>query len=445
MKKFGTLFLCLNLLIGPSAYIYAGEPASFLPEIQLLLLKNDVTVPDGTFLFFNLTDDQPQTAGEDKPFISMPHFDKLDVHFNMDTTGSMEGEIANLQAALTDPIMTSIDGLVPDAAFSVSSYRDFPVSTFGDPGDYPFRLDHRITTDLPAVQTALNTLTAQGGGDLPESGFESLFQIAVGAGGVSWSGGSIAPFDPSGGEGSIGGAGFREGSLPVVVHITDVTSHSAADYGSWVSGEHSRAQAVAGLNSIGARFIGITSGQGGDELTEMLALAQDTDSVVLPCVFEAAGCTPNSCCIGLSGAEVSPVEGACPLVFQVDSDGNGLSTAVVDAIDYLTSSITRDVTIRVVRDESVFPGVDTACFVQTVTPLRFEGAPTCGPTPVILYNGFGNVSPGTQLFLEVTAQNNGCVTPSSVPKVFVVHLEILGDDVTVLKTLHIAIRIPPAS
>jgi hypothetical protein len=116
---------------------------------------------------------------------------------------------------------------------------------------------------------------------------------------------------------------------------------------------------------------------------------------------------------------------------------------VVDAIDYLADSVTRDVTIRVVRDESVYPGVDTMCFIQSVTPLRYEGAPTCGPTPVILFNGFGNVSQGTQLLFEVTAQNNGCVTPTSVAQVFVVHLEIIGDGVTVLKTLDVAIRIPP--
>ena len=62
-----------------------------LPQIQLLLLKDGFTIPDWAFLFFNLPNDQPQTAGTEKPFISIPQLDKIDVHFNMDTTGSMGG------------------------------------------------------------------------------------------------------------------------------------------------------------------------------------------------------------------------------------------------------------------------------------------------------------------------------------------------------------------
>ena len=36
---------------------------------------------------------------------------------------------------------------------------------------------------------------------------------------------------PGEAEGTIGGVGFREGSFPVVIHVTDQTSHEGSVYG----------------------------------------------------------------------------------------------------------------------------------------------------------------------------------------------------------------------
>jgi len=263
MKKIGViLVLGLSLLIGLGSTLYAEKAISNIAAIQFLLLKDRHPIPDWAFFYFELSDDQPQSAGADTPIVPLAQLEKLDVHFNMDTTGSMGGEIANLKSSLTDPIMVDIGNLVSDAAFGVSSYRDFPLTPFGEPGDYPFRLDQRVTTDLTAVQNAVDSYTAGGGADAPESGFEALFQITTGAGGVSWSGGSIDPFDPGETGGAIGGAGFRVDSLPVVVHISDTVSHPVSDYGSVITGEHSRTQVMNGLKNINARFIGISSGGG---------------------------------------------------------------------------------------------------------------------------------------------------------------------------------------
>jgi len=120
-----------------------------------------------------------------------------------------------------------------------------------------------------------------------------------------------------------------------------------------------------------------------------------------------------------------------------------LGTNVVDAIEFLSQYLTHDVSIQVVRDETVYPEVDTACFIKAVTPLRAEGVPTCGPTPTIVNGRFDNVPLGTQLFFEVVAQNLGCVEPSSKDQLFAVYLKIVGDGVTVLDILKVAILIPP--
>ena len=72
------------------------------------------------------------------------------------------------------------------------------------------------------------------GRDGPESGFEALYQIATGAGIAGPIGGVspvVAPFAPApDAVGSLGGVGFRDGALPIVIHITDALSHKEADY-----------------------------------------------------------------------------------------------------------------------------------------------------------------------------------------------------------------------
>ena len=163
--------------------------------------------------------------------------DRADFAINVDTTGSMEGEIQNIQQTLSTAIIPGVDAVIPDGAFSVSSFEDYPIDPFGaaQAGDMPFRLHTRVTTDANVAQGAVNQLTTRVGLDFPESGQEALYQIATGAG-TSWNGGSVPSFNPNQdrvpnvADGSIGGVGFRDDALPVIVHVTDALSHSQPDY-----------------------------------------------------------------------------------------------------------------------------------------------------------------------------------------------------------------------
>ncbi len=109
----------------------------------------------------------------------------VDVALNLDTTGSMGGELFNLATGLRDVIVPGVVAILPDAAFSFSTFDDFPVSNFGDEGDLPFELRQRVTRNVAAVQAALDAAGTRSGDDTPESGIESLFQIVSGAG-TSW-------------------------------------------------------------------------------------------------------------------------------------------------------------------------------------------------------------------------------------------------------------------
>jgi hypothetical protein len=198
-----------------------------------------------------------------------------DIQFSMDTTGSMSGEIGNLQGSL-NTIISQLSAEIPNTAFGVSRYEDFPVNPFGDAlsGDQPFELHQRISTNSGLAQAGVNALYVRYGYDTPESGWEALYRIATG-GELSWSGGSLGAYDPNLGydpatNGLIGGVGFRAGALPIIVQITDARSHDTSALVPLCSGTgsdvydgtvnaHSKATTIAALQGIGARVLMIAT------------------------------------------------------------------------------------------------------------------------------------------------------------------------------------------
>ncbi|CAN0582714.1 unnamed protein product, partial [Laminaria digitata] len=138
----------------------------------------------------------PNGPGANAPLtFTDTQIDRADLAINIDTTGSMSGEIANLQSSLSTTIIPQIGAVIPDAAFAVSAFEDYPVLPFGDPNsnDLPFRLGTRVTTNAATAQTAVNALQTRSGFDFPESGQDALYQLSTGTG-ITWPGGSIPAF-----------------------------------------------------------------------------------------------------------------------------------------------------------------------------------------------------------------------------------------------------------
>lgn len=123
---------------------------------------------------------------------------QADVLFIVDTTGSMGGAISSVQTGLSG-IVSSIAGNV---AYGVAQYKD--ATAGGDSFDY--QLNQAITTNNAAVQTALNNLSAGGGGDFPEQGLYALKQGATSA-----------------------ATGWRPGSKRIEVIVGDAPSHEGAN------------------------------------------------------------------------------------------------------------------------------------------------------------------------------------------------------------------------
>ncbi len=408
---------------------------------------------DFTDFFFVLPEGGPE---QDEPLEFASNIVQADVALNMDTTGSMRDEINNLRSTVSGTVVPQIRAGTPDTAFSVSRFDDFPCGSRGDSGDVPFQLMQRVTRDVAAVQTAVDALRAAGGNDTPESGFQALYQIATGAA-LNACEASVPAFDPAAGlvpdvaDGTIGGVGFRDGSFPIIIHMTDAPSHDADAYSGAVA---SRADAIAALAAIQARVIGVASGS--NPRSQLEALAVDTGAIVPTCAWDGVrpgGCGGSQCCTGIGGDGRGPVDGVCPLVFDISGDGTGLGTTVVTAVRALVNTTTLDVTTRVVRDEEEFlaSGIDTSCFITGIVPNSATPPSTsCTTIPEIvdLYppagvpDSFTGVTPGTALFFDVFAQNDVCVEALDVPQAFAATIEVVGDGLTVLDTQTVTIIVP---
>jgi hypothetical protein len=145
----------------------------------------------------------------------------LDLHISVDTTASMGHEIDELQRSLGAELIPALRAKVKDVSFGASRFEDFPAGPFGNASarrdDQPFLLLSPITSDEARVASAIAALDQPLGigGDLPESGFEALFQIATGEGYFLGGVEVIAPYVRKAvvGGGRTGGVGFRDGAL----------------------------------------------------------------------------------------------------------------------------------------------------------------------------------------------------------------------------------------
>jgi hypothetical protein len=421
-----------------------------------------------------------EQAEQNKPLDFVTGVSIADVQFSMDTTGSMGQEINALKTGLETIIsqITNPTTGVPNTAVGVSQYKDFeggPIPPYGNAGDRPFNLRQRVTRVPNEAQVGVDSLSAAGGGDTPESGWEALYQIATGAG-VSWDGKSVPPYDASAGynpnkHGLIGGVGFRAGAVPIIVQIGDAAFHypdsttrcyvdtsSASTAYEGLSGPHTRADTLTALSGIGAKVIGIASNEydassatSCNPRGDLSLAATHTGARVPPSAFDLggrpAGCAANKCCTGLSGASKNPDnDGLCPLVFDVRSDGSGnFATQIVRAIRLLVNFGVFDVSSR--PDSMPQPNAwggqtDPKDFITEVKPVTLVPVPTGGV--VITGDSFLDVPPATTATFDVKAANT-ILAQAIDPQVFTLKLRVLGDGVSILDTRQVVIIVPAST
>ncbi len=434
-------------------------------------LDPEVGVSEEDFVFVLPLQAPEQSAGLD--------FDttvrKADLHFSVDTTGSMPEEIQNIKANLgqiIDDVSNPASG-IPDAAFGVSRFADFPVLPYGDSFDDPYELLQRITTVPSVALDGVSALVAQGGGDEPEANYEAVFQIASGAGLSSY----IQPYDAMVGydpaeHGLIGGAGFRSGSLPMMIEVTDTRAHTSegsetlsCDGESMelmyatntVPGVHGEDQAIAAALSSSIRVMGLASNlrPSSDPCNprgHLVPLAEATGALVPPEAFtdpvngRPAGCAVDQCCTGVDGIGRAPnAMGDCPLVFDINADGSGaFSSLIVSAVRALTQFARLDVNAE--TNSQAQPAadgdlIDPAEFITGITAVSLTPAPAAGTQIDIPTQTFLDVLPGAIARFDVTAQN-GFLPEAPQMQVFTLKIDVVGDGVTVLDQRQVVIIVP---
>lgn len=168
-----------------------------------------------------------------------------DIVLLVDNTGSMGGAINNIKANLQS-VISSVTSSQPTAEFAVVEFGDFNTAV----SPVPFKVDQGLTSDVTALQNAVNALTANGGGDFPEDWINGLYQIATGA------------------------ISFRSGSSRVVVLVGDAPSHDP-------SGGHTLNDAITALKSANIRVIAVNVG-GIDTNDQATSVTSETGGSLIP-------------------------------------------------------------------------------------------------------------------------------------------------------------------
>jgi hypothetical protein len=236
---------------------------------------------------------------------------KADIELAIDTTGSMDPSIAQAKAdALA--IVSQVQAQVPDTQFAVVQFKDS--------GDSPeYALEQAMTSSGAAVQTALNGLSAAGGGDNPEAynlvfdnadaaatGWRSgtrKFVVVIGdaephgAGSAGFAGCADTSADPHGLNTAteLAGMAAAERTLLMIRQVSDRTTTSLGCYQSLAAAGFSGGQAVDG---------------GGNLATQIVSLVTTAFATVADVHLEVASASPAPAAaswIAFSPASVGPV------------------------------------------------------------------------------------------------------------------------------------------
>jgi hypothetical protein len=413
------------------------------------------TIPEGDF-FVVLPYNGPR---EMRPLRFGTEINQADVYFLVDMTGSMQGERTNLITGLLDVIIPGIQAEIDDVQFGAGGFDDYPYSGYGGGNDLPYYnlrdiapFDQDLggwsisagpttcpsnssTNDIgtitgspngtPDILEAVQGLPCHGGGDGAESYVPAMWATATGNG-LDWPSGMVPP---NGGCPAIpdemgtrrGYPCFRPGSLPIILLFGDNRFHNGPGGAeSYSFGGPSYADTITELNGIGARVIGIYSGGGSTNRSDYERTATDTGAV--------------------------RTDGS-PLVFDIDSSGSGLDSAVVDAVRDLVGGTPQDVdttTENVMGNPDDF---DATLFIKSIVPFEGYRDGLSGPMPGVTYDSkddttFYQVIPGTAVEFTVDFWND-VRPPAATAQIFRARIVVMGNGVARLDERMVYIVVPP--
>jgi hypothetical protein len=359
----------------------------------------------------------------------------VDVFLLFDDTGSFTANSPIVRAAFPQ-IIAQLQAAMPtvDFGFGVGRFEEYANFAAEFSTGRPFILNQPIVAAstpgfATAIQSALDRTAPGYGGDTPETDFEALFQVATGRGfdgnnnGTTSDSGAaglvstqLTPGDsgdvPTFGSftvyaignvlpasGTVGGAGFRAGALPIILVATDTgfafqpagetsvtgvggltlpvsaltqTSRSTTPFSSGAGIQ----QTITALNALGALVIGLgTNGAATvDPRQGLESLAKLTGAI-------------NTSLTTIPNGTLDPIAPGDPFYFEISAGfGASVANGIVSAIQNGASNVDVNVAIKASDPRvliSATPGVinnlgagETATFDVTFTgdgrPHRFD-------------------------------------------------------------------------
>jgi hypothetical protein len=351
----------------------------------------------------------------------------IDVAIFFDDSGSMGDEIDKLKEEVKDKVVGAIANQFADNP----NYASFGLVRFG--WETPYVVEQTMTTDADAVKAAIGNLKGNQGNEL------AIYAIYLAATGEAYQGEllmcamnscppnipgaglmmqnakyNVAKADCSGADklGTAGALCIRKKSMPIFVVITDEDSDDCVPYGSQVTlstscmfaqgtKELSKDLAIAGMNGIGAKFIGIDSGFDDN--------GKKTDSAKkwFTAFAEATGSVD---------ANNQPF-----LYHTENADGTGIGGNITDAIRQLTTWIDMDVTTGGISDDDC-NGINAKEFVKSSKALSSD--------PDTIQHDettFFSVPQNAEVTFDVHFYNDFCVNTTDSFLKFDAHATVLGN------------------
>lgn len=314
----------------------------------------------------------------------------VDIMFLIDSTGSMQDEIDEVRDRLRGTVVPGVRTIIPDAAFGVALFGEFPVAPHAREGDEvgPYELRAPITTDVGRVEAALDATPVWGNLDDPEAAIEGLFQVATGAG--------MPPFvAPSFGcpSGGVGGACFRSDAFRIVMLVTDAPMHNGPP-------------GVPPLEPYRFRPAPHT-------YDDAVAAVVAADLLLLGLGASDPRRPPPFAHLDQLARDVGALDGSGrPLVFDIGSRGDRIGTEIVAAVRRVAEEVPLDVSADV--EDVPGDGVDA---LEIVRGIRASSATPPDGVMSIEGNQFVGVRPGTRLTFTLELDASG-LTPSPEARVY---------------------------
>lgn len=358
----------------------------------------------------------------------------IDVAIFFDDSGSMGEEIEKLKEEVKDNVIGAIANQFADNP----NYASFGLVRFG--WETPYVVEQTMTYDADAVKNAIGNLKGNQGNEL------AIYAIYLAATGEAYTGSmlpcamnqckdpllgvmhsakyNVQKADCSAADkiGTAGALCMRKKSMPIFVVITDEDSDDCIPFGSQITlstscmfdvgtKELSKDLAIAGMNGIGAKFIGIDSGFncGDNNSGSSSGNCKKTDSAKewFTAFAEATGSLDAN---------------GNPFLYHTEqADGTGIGGNITEAIKQLTTWIDMDVTTGGISDDEC-NGVNAAEFVKSSKALSSD-------PDTIEHNDttFFSVPQNAEVTFDVHFYNDFCVNSSNTFLKFDAHATVLGN------------------